>query len=202
MRPNITPRAINLPAATWAAMRLLHWLAAAAVLLAALSVGRAWAQEGQAAEYRIKAAFLCKFGNYVEWPPAAFAGADSPFSIGVLGPQAVADEVTAAARGQLSNGRPIAVRRLAPGDPLDGLHVLFIARASGSRQAEALAAVKDKPVLTVTETDSASVAVVNFLIVDEKVKFDISLPAAERSNLKVSARLLGVAREVAGRPTS
>lgn len=206
MHPHPTPRAPIRPASPWAAMRLLHCLATAAVLLAALSAGRAWAQEVQAAEYRIKAAFLCKFGNYVEWPPAAFAGTDSPLSIGVLGPQAVADEVAAAARGQSANGRPVAVRRLAPGEPLDGLHVLFIARANGTRQADALAAVKDKPVLTVTETETeaqaegGSGAVVNFLIVDDKVKFDVSLPAAERSNLKVSARLLGVARQVAGRP--
>jgi len=184
---------------------LLHWLAAAAVLLAAVHAERAWAQDFSSAEYRIKAAYLCRFGNYVEWPPAAFASADSPFTIGVIGPQAVADEVTVAARGQMASGRPIAVRRLAPGDPVEGLHLLFVARATGARQANALAAVKERPVLTVTEAEAegdAAGAVVNFVIVDDKVKFDVSLPAAERGGLKVSARLLGVARQVAGRPTS
>jgi len=182
-------------------MKRLHWLAAAAVLLAAMSAERAWAQEFSSAEYRIKAAYLCRFGNYVDWPPAAFASEDSPFTIGVLGPQAVADEITVAARGQMASGRPIAVRRLAPGDPVEGLHLLFVARAAGL--ANVLAAVKERPVLTVTEAEGdAAGAVVNFVIVDDKVKFDVSLPAAERSGLKVSARLLGVARQVAGRPTS
>lgn len=177
---------------------------AAMALLAGLAVPRAWAQDPQAAEYRIKAAFLCKFGNYIEWPPAAFAGPLAPFGIGVWAPQAVADEVAAAAAGQLIGGRPIAVRRVGPGDSLDGLHILFVARGPASRLAAALAAVKDRPILTVTESEPGAEpgSIVNFVVVDDKVKFDVSLPAAERSSLKVSARLLGVARQVAGRSAS
>ncbi|HJV68669.1 YfiR family protein [Ideonella sp.] len=180
------------------------YLLAALALLASLAAEQAWAQDTQA-EYRIKAAFVCKFGNYIEWPPAAFASPEAPFSIGVWAPAAVADEVAAAAGGLLVHGRPISVRRVGPGDSLEGLHILFVARGPAARLAAALAAVKDRPILTVTESDmpAEAGAVVNFVIVDDKVKFDVSLAAAERSSLKVSARLLGVARQVAGgRPSS
>lgn len=174
----------------------------AALLLAAGACGaRVVAQGVDRAEYRIKAAFLCKFGHYVEWPAQAAGAAPPQFGIGVLATDTVADEVSAAAQGQTVGGRPIAVRRLERDDPLDGLDVLFVARSHAARQAEALAALKARPVLTVTEAEPGAGAVIHFVVVDDKVRFDVSLAAAERAGLKVSARLLGVARSVTGGPT-
>jgi hypothetical protein len=183
---------------------LLRWIAAAALVLAATHGSSAWSQDQQNPEYSIKAAFLCKFGNYVAWPAGpAHADAAPAFRIGVLASTEFADELISAARGQTVNGQAIVVQRLERGDSLDGLSILFIARTHAARTAEALVAVKDKPVLTVTESDQglASGAIVNFVIVDNKVRFDVSLGAAERSKLKISARLLGVARQVEGRPS-
>jgi hypothetical protein len=188
--------------AAFAARHALRWAMMMALLLAAIATERAWPSEAQDAEYRIKAAFLCKFGNYVEWPAASASGAQVPFEVGVLATPAVVDELMVAARGQTVNGRPIVVRRLERGDPLDGLNMVFVARSHAARLGEVLAALKDRPVLTVTESDPGTAAgsMVNFIVVDDKVKFDISLTAAERSKLRISARLLGVARNVIGRP--
>jgi hypothetical protein len=188
---------------TAATCSLVRWIAAAALVLAAAQGQRTWAQDIQT-EYSIKAAFLCKFGNYVEWPAgSASSGTPPVFRIGVLASTEFVDEVISAARGQTVNGQPIDVRRIERGDAVDGLSILFIARTHAGRAAEALNAVKDRPVLTVTESDQglAAGAMVNFVIVDNKVRFDVSLGAAERSKLKISARLLGVARQVAGRPS-
>jgi len=178
-------------------------LVLAVLMAAAVAAQRGWASEAQEAEYRIKAAFLCKFGNYVEWPDTPASGVRTPFEFGVMASAEVADEVAAAARGQSANGRPIVVRRLERGDSLEGLSMVFIARSHAARQAEVLAALKDRPVLTVTESDMGvgGGGMVNFVVVDDKVKFDISLGAAERSRLRISARLLGVARNVVGRPS-
>jgi len=155
----------------------------------------------QTAEYQVKAAFLCKFGNYVEWPAQAAARPDSPFGIGVLASDAVVDELMRAAVGQSVNGRPIAVRRLTHGEPVDGLGIIFIARSHAARLAETLAATKEHPILTVTESDQGTPvgSMVNFVVVADKVKFDIALQPAELSNLKISARLLAVARLVTGK---
>lgn len=159
------------------------------------------AAESEAAEYQIKAAFLCKFGNFVEWPAEAGASTQ-PFTIGVLGSTVVVEAIEAAARGQSVNGRPIAVRPLQRGDPVDGLGIVFVARSHSARQAEVLSSIRDRPILTVTElsTGQATPGMINFVVVDDKVKFDVALPAASRNNLKISARLLGVARLVAGGP--
>ena len=191
----------DLAPATWHALRraaFIAWLLAGIAWLMP-----AWPSEDQTAEYRIKAAFLCKFGNYVEWPDEPASGAQLPFEIGVLATPAVADEFVAAARGQSVNGRPIVVRRIERGDSLDSVNLLFVARSHAARLGEVLAALKDRPVLTVTESDIVVTpgSMVNFVVVEDKVKFDISLAAAERSKLRISARLLGVARTVMGKPS-
>ena len=159
------------------------------------------AAESEAAEYQIKAAFLCKFGNFVEWP-VDVGSAELPFTIGVLGSSMVIEAIEAAARGQAVNGRPISVKPLQRGDPLDGLGIVFIARSHSARLGDVLSTIKDKPILTVTELSPGQplAGMINFVVVEDKVKFDVALPNANRSNLKISARLLGVARTVAGGP--
>jgi len=183
----------------------LHALVLSLLLtLAGAPTGACAQGELQRAEYQVKAAFLCKFGNYVEWPAQPAAGAETPFGIGAFASDAVFDELTRAAAGQTVNGRRIAVRRLARGEPLDGLAIVFVARSHANLLAETLAAAKGQPILTVSESEqgTAVASIVNFVIVADKVKFDIALPQAEQSNLKISARLLAVARSVAGGKSS
>src|SRR5712692_8428740 len=95
-------------------------------------------------------------------------------------------------------GRPVAVRRLRRGESLAGLHMLFVGRSETGRLGEVLAAARGHAVLTVTESEDAiaSGSMINFVAVDDKVRFDVALPPAERGQLKISSRLLAVARKV------
>ena len=173
------------------------------VLLATALVSTSRAQaDAEALEYRIKAAFVCKFTSYVEWPAQAFARPDSPVVIGVIANDAVVDEVTRTAANLSAEGRPLAVRRLSRGEPMAGLHLVYITRSEDARLAETLLAIKGQPVLVVTESRRAAMlgSMINFIVVDDKVRFDVALPAAEASRLKISARLLGVARSVEKAP--
>jgi hypothetical protein len=155
----------------------------------------------RADEYRVKAAFLYKFGSYVEWPIGAFERADSPVAIGVIGADALAEELVQIVAGRNVNGRPVSVRRLRAGDSIAGLHVLFIGRADSGRLAEILAEAKGHPLLTVTESDQALDlgSMINFVVVEDKVRFDVALVPASLGSLKISARLLAVARKVVSR---
>jgi hypothetical protein len=188
------PRSLPLRAARFA------WLTLLAACLA-VPVLHAHAQPaGSVSEYEVKAAFVCKFAAYVEWPPQAFERPDSPLAIGVLGAAPVVDEVARAAAAQTFDGRPIAVRRLAPGDSLAGLHVVYVARSHAGRLPEVLAAARRLPVLTVTESDDGEPAgMINFVVVANKVRFDVAPQAAEANQLRISARMLGVARKVVQR---
>ena len=174
-------------------------LAAAAVL----TTGLACAQSEAQSEYRVKAAFLYKFGSYVEWPDRAFPRSDSPLTIGVIGADALAEELEQIVSGRNVNGRPVQVRRLRAGESMAGLQVLFIGRADAGRLAEILSAAKGRSVLTVTESEDALQlgSVINFVVVDDKVRFDVALPPADLGSLKISSRLLAVARKVVSRPS-
>ncbi len=171
------------------------------VIAAGILCPRPAQADAQADEYRVKAAFLYKFGGYVEWPDRSFARADSPIAIGVMGADALADELAQIVSGRNVNGRPVLVRRLRPGDPIAGLHVLFIGRVDRGRLAEILAAAKGQALLTVTESEEGLElgSMINFVVVENKVRFDVAPPPPESDNLKISARLLGVARKVVSR---
>lgn len=176
---------------------------ARAVLLAlalgclALAAPGARAAEGPL-EQQVKAAYLYQFAGYVEWPPEVFGKGDAPFTIAVIGDDVIEGELRTVTSGRQVSGRPIEIRRLAPGDPLDGVHILFIGRAERGRAPELARRAQSRGVLAVTEWDGAldQGSMINFVLVDRRVRFQVGLDAAEKGGLKVSSRLLAVAEQV------
>jgi hypothetical protein len=156
----------------------------------------------QTGEYRVKAAFLYKFASYIEWPSQVFERPESPFVIGVAGADALSDELEQVVIGRSIGGRPVEVRKLRRGAPMNGLQILFVGR-SDRGSSDVLASAKGRPVLTVTESEDAFAlgSMINFVIIDDRVRFDVALREAEMANLKVSARLLRVARKVLAGPS-
>lgn len=149
-------------------------------------------------ERNVKAAFLYKFLGYVDFPEQVVPPAGEPLVIGVLGADDVAEELGRISAGRSMNGHAVVVRRLRAGDALARVHLLFIGDDDAADIEKALAAVRQQPVLTVTETGRSLRldSVINFRVVDERVRFEVSLDAAEKSNLKLSSRLLAVAYKV------
>jgi hypothetical protein len=147
---------------------------------------------------RVKAAFLAKFPSYVEWPNAATPQGGA-FVIGVAGGEAIAQEVEQAAAGQQAHGRPFRIHRLRADEPVDDCcQVLFIDAAAGpARLAALLAQARGRPVLTVTDApDAPDGSVINFVTLNDRIRFDISREAARRNNLQLRSQLLRVARQV------
>ena len=172
-----------------------------ALLMPAFAATAAFAQgDLQAPEPRVKAAFLFKFGSYVEWPSGTFVSATAPFTIGVMDADALADELATVVAGRNMDGRPVVVRKLHEGDPVTGLNILFIGKAIDGKLAGILSPMKGRPTLAVTESEGALElgSMINFVIVDGKVRFDVSLQPAAAGSLKISSRLLAVARKVMG----
>jgi hypothetical protein len=154
-----------------------------------------------ASEERVQAAYLHKFLNYAEWPPASFPQADTPYVIGIAGDDAVADELARIAAGRSVNNRGVIVKRLLPGDSfnaLSNLHLLYIGRGERARQAQWLRMAKGRPVLTVTSAEGGleQGSIINFRTVDERVRFELSQDAAEQSGLRLNSRLFSVATNV------
>lgn len=146
-------------------------------------------------ERNVKAAFLYKFLGYVEFGNGQEAA--GPLTVGVLGAEDVAAELARITSGRMVGTRPVVVRQLREGDPLTGLHMVFV-NGDAARQPALLRAAQQAGVLSVTDSEDGLElgGVINFRVVDDRVRFEVSMPAAEKSHLKLSSRLLAVAYQV------
>ena len=177
------------------AMRRLRRLLLGAALFAVV-VLPARAGEPQV-ELQVKAAYLYKFATYVEWPDGAFGRAGSPFVIGVAGSEDVAALLTRFVTGRTVDGHPVEVRRVERGNSLDGLHMLY---ATGDRAlvADILAEARGHAVLTVTDSEHAFAqgSMINFVIAENKLRFEVALRRVNTVRLRISARMLAAAHKV------
>jgi hypothetical protein len=182
-------RAIRRAAAPFAAALGCLALFCASALAAESNVGL---------ERRVKAAFLYQFIPYVEWPARAHRDAESPIVIAVAGPEASVAEIEAVIDKRTVGGRPVVVRRWRDGDAQGGAHIVYVTRAESQRLGAIARAAQAAGTLVVSEQEGALDAgsMINFRLVDGRVRFDIALGAAERAGLRVSARLLSVAQSV------
>jgi hypothetical protein len=165
--------------------------------LASMTVQARADDDGAASmERRFKAAFLYKFSAYVDWPPEAFPSPLTPLVIAVAAADGIATELESAARAHSVGTHAIVVRRVHPGDALDGVQILFVGASDAARLAQWLRATEGRPVLAVTESQGAleQGSVINFVMEGRRVRFDISLASAERHQLRIDSRLLDVAR--------
>jgi hypothetical protein len=157
-----------------------------ALLLAAPSVS------GQQAdlETNLKAAFLYNFTKYIDWPPDD----ESTFTIGIVGPSDLDDALKEIARGNTVDNKKIVIRRFDKPDQITPCQVLFISRRSKINLAEILART-GKGELTVAEKEGAARdgIMFNFVLMGDKLKFEVNTKALGASGLRVSSQLLRLA---------
>lgn len=169
--------------------------------MAGMAALAAFQDEGDSAaptaERAVKAVYLSKFLGYVDFPGGPL-DPGAPYVVGVAGAEDVASELARLTNGRLVNNHTVVVRRLHDGDGAAGLHLLFIGAAEGGNEAALIKAAQAAGALSVTESATGIEAgsVINFLLVDDRVRFEVSLAAAERGRLKLSSRLLTVAYAV------
>ena len=156
------------------------------------------AEEAEALEHRVKAAYLYKFAGYVEWPTKSFARSEAQVTIGVMGNDPLAAELVQAVTGRTVSGRMVVVKRLRPGESLAGIQVLFVGKAENARLSQVAQSAQPRSILIVTESEGALAqgSMINFVVAERRVRFEIALDAAEKSGLKLSSRLLAVAQQV------
>ena len=169
------------------ASRFRNFLLACGLAGACLSAAAQTAQE-----HEVKAAFLFRFLSFMEWPQASSA----PIVVGFVGADEIAAELERLVPGRAAQGRPVTVRRLKPGDSPAGVHVVMVGRG----EAERIAPLAKQGAFVVGESEGAldRGAAINFLVDEGRVRFEVSLPAAERSRVRISSRMLAVAHNVRG----
>jgi|SRR5688572_10997142 len=151
------------------------------------------------AEYQIKAVFLFNFTQFVEWPTNAFADAQSPLVIGVLGEDPFGAYLEETVRGEKANDHPLTVQRFRRVEDITTCHVLFISRSEAARFDQIFASLKNRHTLTVGDVDgfARSGGIIRFLTEKNKIRLRINLEAAKAANLTISSKLLRPAEIVA-----
>ena len=172
-----------------------RWLRVLAAMLCLVFVIQSRAAD-ESLEYQVKSAFLLNFTKFVEWPSAAFEAPDSPIAICILGEDpfgATLDQIVA---GEVVNSRKVTVVRIKRAPAPKACQVLFLGRPE--KEIASLLPSLEDGVLTVGEGESfiRDGGMIAFVIENRRVRFSANQLAAERAGLKISARLLNVARSV------
>lgn len=165
-------------------------------LLALASASSINAQEAHS-QYEVKAAYLYRFASYVEWPEAP--ALSDPLVIGVMDSPDMLRELRKLQTGHLIGQRAVQVQEVHRMQELGAARILYVA-AGHDDFLGALSSHGTTSLLTVTDEEEglALGGVVNFVMVDNRVRFEVSLTAAERAQLRVSSDLLAVAIRVHG----
>jgi hypothetical protein len=154
------------------------------------------AQEDPPLELAVKAAFLEKFPLFITWPEDAFATPTSPFNICVIGGGAFGVLLDRAVEGQAALRHPMAVHQVPALNYTDHCQIAYFRPDAGSQAiARQLAEAAVQPILTVTDGASRIDArgIINFVIVDDRVRFAIKTSALSASRLVISSKLLSLA---------
>ena len=164
-------------------------------LLICAGTGAGLAAAPTAAEYQFKAVFLFNFVQFIEWPTNVYAATNAPIIIGVVGEDPFGPALEEALRGETVSGHPLRAQRFKPEDDLSSCQVVFISSSEQARFDSLLAKLKGRPVLTVSEVEgfAQSGGMINFVIENKKLRFQINPKQAAQAGLKVSSKLLRLA---------
>jgi hypothetical protein len=175
-------------------MKLKNWRLPVLVALIFLMGGRgAW---GAAPEYELKVAFVYNFAKFVEWPPQALSPTADSLVLGILA-QDPEGAAFGTLQGKMVQGRTLVVKKCSISE-LKNCQMVFISAGAGRWLGQALSAVRDLPVLTVTDEGegTANRGIINLVTSGGKVRFQVNNRQARLVGLKISSQLLDLAASV------
>jgi hypothetical protein len=172
------------------------------VLLSLISLCRVESRAQARSESEVKAAFLYNFAKFVDWPPEVFPHEDSALKICVLGQNPFGPEFGAFIEGKAAQGRKLQFAQVQNVQQAKSCQILYVASSEKPQILQILKAVDGGRVLTVGDWNefARSGGIINFVLENDRVRFEINVDAAERSGVKLSSKLLGVASIVRDKP--
>lgn len=181
-------------------MRPLRHLRVSALCLATglLFFGPLSSVAQNVSDYQVKAAYLYNFTKFVRWPVHGFSGPAAPIQLCVLNDPLFQAELNRIAKGKTVAGRPVTVLAVQDAEESRSCHILFINSLQGTHARRILDALRQSSVLTVGESAGFTKegGIINFLIQEDHVQFEVNHRAANEVGLQISSRLLSVAKLV------
>lgn len=156
-----------------------------------------YAQQPKPGEYEVKAAFLYNFTKFVEWPTEATTDSGATFSLCVLGEDPFGKAFDSI-QGEKIINKKLVINRFKELHDIEKCRILFISESEEKRLTQILKSLKGLHILTVSDTEGFAQqgVIINFYLEQNKVRFEINVDAARRSGLKISSKLLNLARIV------
>ena len=177
--------------------RLDRLLIAALLLLTPLR-GAGGQQEYHAGEYEIKAAYLLNFPNFVEWPGDSPSDSRVPIHVCLMGQDPLGTTLSRMMADHLSRGRAILLRRVLRTDSVSDCQILYISASEGKFVPQILGSLKSLSILTVGESEQFAEegGMIQLVLEDKQVRFKINNAAASQAGLRISSKLLALAKIV------
>ena len=153
---------------------------------------------GGSLEYRVKAAFIFNFTKFVQWPADSFEDDNTPLILGIIGNDPFGSILEETFEERTAQGRKIVVERFDGIERASDCHLLFISDSQAKRLQHVFSKLDDLPILTIAEMEffAQDGGIIGFYIRKNKVKFEINPEAAKSKGLKISSKLLNLARIV------
>ena len=161
----------------------------------------AWGQMAASRE-EVKAAFILKFTSYIEWPAESFPDASAPLLIAAPERSPIYPPLASILKNATYGGRPV---RLAPyvwpADVPAGAHIALVDFPSGVDVEKAVASIRglapNALVIANMEGMGKKGAMLNFIMVQDRIKFEVNLEEVKKAKIVISSRLLSLATIVA-----
>jgi hypothetical protein len=151
-------------------------------------------------EYEVKAAYVYYFAKFVDWPQAAFSSKNIPITIAVIGDDEFGNLLANIVKDKTIQEHPIQIRPLKWPADLRTYHMVFVGASEQKRFRQIAESLKERPVLTITEMEEGSQTkgIMNLFVEGGKVLFEVNIAEAEKARLRISSKLLRLARGTVG----
>ena len=162
-----------------------------------LNIPQAYAESGVSREYKMKAAFIYKFTKFIEWTPESFSDNQDPLILTIIGNDPFSKAIDAL-HGKKVRGRILLVKRITSIEDIDKSHILFVAQSEKERLTEILQTTRELCVLTIGDMKGFANkgGIINFFMVENQVRFEINMAAAQEAGLEIRPSLLNLAKVV------
>jgi len=159
---------------------------------------QAFSLNGEGVEYPVKLAFLYNFTKFIEWPPGSYRDPGAPLAICIVGRDPFSADIEGDLRTRIVGRHPVKVLTLKPTDTLSVCHMVFIPATENGQADKIVRDLKGSSTLTVGETEGFAElgGIINLTVAGNNVHFEVNQLAAQRAGLKISSKLLSLAKIV------
>lgn len=149
----------------------------------------------QYSDNELRAAFICNFAKFVEWPSNSFISNSSPIVIGFLNDSTLASVTEKIANSMNIGGRKLQIIKCKNAEQAMHCNILYLSPSEKDQFSVILEKLSKLPILTVSETEGFCLlkGMINFSKGKNKFGFEINVNSAKQKGIKISSKLLGLA---------